>query len=197
MLRGQSYRHSDELFESALDKIRVGRPDAETFRILAQCCRPPEHNTSIKPTKIYPYRALVNEENSREFQKLDTEIYEYTSIDTQYYNDENGLPNLKTVFKDLPAARTLKLRVGMQVMLLANLNVTEGLVNGSRGIVVSFVSMQQAISHLRERASLRGGTPDDDIQELRNFSRGKEMKFPKVLFESENSAKTVIILNMF
>ena len=36
--------------------------------------------------------------------------------------------------------RHLKLRIGTQVMLLTNLAPTNGLVNGSRGVVVEFVS---------------------------------------------------------
>ena len=37
-----------------------------------------------------------------------------------------------------PVASSLKLRVGAQVMLMKNINVIEGMVNGARGVVTSF-----------------------------------------------------------
>lgn len=143
---------------------------------------------------MYPIRSLVQEENTREFEALKTPIQIYSAIDSQSSPD-NDTRDLRSVLNDLQASQGLRLRVGAQVMLLANLNVTEGLVNGSRGVVIEFVSMKEAAEYLSFQAKLRGAVNDEEstaINELRVFSRRNEkMVFPKVLFETENTTKEV------
>ena len=46
---------------------------------------------------------------------------------------------LKQLQKNCQAPGSLVLKVGAQVMLLKNLSVTSGLVNGTRGVIDSFV----------------------------------------------------------
>ena len=100
------------------------------------------------------------------------------------------------LLNDLQATKGLRLRSGAQVMLLANLDVTQGLVNGSRGVVVDFVSMEEAIQQLQIQAALRGSTQDDEsmaIGELRSFAgTNDKMQFPKVLFETKKGTKEVL-----
>ena len=143
---------------------------------------------------MFPVRSLVQVENTQQFEALKTPIEIYTAIDSQY-PDDGSTPNLKGVLDDLQASRGLRLRVGAQVMLLANLNVTGGLVNGSRGVVIEFVTMKEAIEHLQYQATLRGAGNDEAstaITELREFTRGrKDMVFPRVLFETKDTTKEV------
>jgi ATP-dependent DNA helicase PIF1 len=179
---------------TALNKTRIGKPDLETLRLFNQCVRPLEHDLSIKPTKMYPVRKLVQDENEREFKALKTPISDYNAMDSQSSPDQNT-QDLKYVLNDLQAPKGLKLRVGAQVMLLANLNVTEGLVNGSRGVVVEFVSMKEAIEFVEYEAMKRNAPTGEGsiaVAELRTFAQGnKEMQFPRVLFETKDSTKEV------
>lgn len=142
---------------------------------------------------MYPIRSLVQEENTREFEALKAPIQTYTAIDSQYPNDGNR-SNLM-VLDDLQASRRLQLRAGAQVMLLANLNVNEGLVNGSRGVVIEFVTMKEAIKYLQYQARLRGAVNEETsmaINELRAFTQGnKDVVFPRVLFETKDRTKEV------
>jgi hypothetical protein len=84
-------------------------------------------------------------------------------------------------------------------MLLANLDVKEGLVNGSRGVVIEFVTLKEAADYLTMQAVLRGAAKSDDskaLAELQAFSRGNEnMVFPRVLFETQNRTKEVPPIN--
>jgi hypothetical protein len=136
----------------------------------------------------------VQDENEREFNALKTPISNYNALDSQSSPDQNT-QDLKYVLNDLQASKGLKLRVGAQVMLLANLNVTEGLVNGSRGVVTEFVSMKEAIEFLGYEAMKRNAPAGEEsmaVGELRTFAQGnKEMQFPRVLFETKDSTKEV------
>jgi len=80
-------------------------------------------------------------------------------------------------------------------MLLANLNVTDGLVNGSRGVVRAFVSMKEAADDLAAKAMLRGAAKEAEsisMGELQVFARDNpNMMFPKVLFETRNGTREV------
>jgi hypothetical protein len=177
---------------TALNKTRIGKPDPETLRLFNQCVRPLEHDVSIKPTKMYPVRKLVQDENEREFNALRTPTFDYEARDSQSSPDQNT-PDLKYVLNDLQAVKKLKLREGAQVMLLSNLNVTGGLVNGSRGVVVSFVSMKEAIEYVTHEAMKRNAPTDEVVGELRAFAQGNEgMVFPRVLFETRDSTKEVL-----
>jgi hypothetical protein len=80
--------------------------------------------------------------------------------------------------EDLHAAKTIFLRVGAQVMLLANLNVQEGLVNGTQGIVVGFATEDEIGKYIQQHA---------DECELQNWNS----PFPKVLFELKNTTREV------
>jgi ATP-dependent DNA helicase PIF1 len=173
-----------------LDKTRLGKPDFEALHIFKQCCWPTDGEDSIKPTKLYSSRALVDQENTREFDKLTTTIHEYKAIDWQPSSDDCEGRNM---LDKLQAGQNLRLRIGAQVMLVANLSVSEGLVNGSRGIVVGFVSLAQATSQLENQGGLRG---DDESRDLAIFARGEEVKFPQVLFKVRNVPKLVHLFKL-
>ncbi len=62
---------------------------------------------------------------------------------------------LKDKLKDTPPNPALKLKTGAQVMLLANLDLPRGLVNGSRGVIVDWISAAAAPG--RPAHTLSGG----------------------------------------
>lgn len=95
--------------------------------------------------------------NADEFAKLTTTCHKFEAVDSfssphaeQFYGArvrfltraefrhlENWLPTWSQI-KDFPAIRALSLKVGCQVILLANIDTDKGLCNGSRGIIVDF-----------------------------------------------------------
>src|SRR5205085_6915896 len=113
-----------------------------------------------------------DEENKREFDRLMTPVYSYSAVDSR---DEDAL-------EDLHAAKTIFLRVGAQVMLLANLNVQEGLVNGTQGIVTGFATEDEIGEYIQQHT---------DECELQNWNS----PFPKVLFELKNTTREVYSLD--
>ena len=178
-----------------MNKARVGQADASTITLFSQCLRPLPHDTTIIPTKMYPIRALVQEENAREFDALRTPIHIFRAVDAQRNPPEHNPGDLTGVLNDLQAPSGLRLRVGCQVMLLANLDVKGGLVNGSRGVVTGFVSAAEAKEEVMRQSLSRGRDADDsgEMAALQRFMRGdEEMQFPRVLFETKNRTKEVI-----
>jgi hypothetical protein len=148
---------------------------------------------------MYPIRALVLEENAREFDALKTPIHIYSAIDSQSNPPGEYNPgNMTHVLNDLQASAGLRLRVGCQVMLLANLDTKGGLVNGSRGVVTGFVEGKEAEAEITRQALSRGMKDGDESHELavlQRFTRGDEsMEFPRVLFETKKETKEVSII---
>ena len=102
------------------------------------------HNPVIIPTKyiryglnkdirLFAYNESVDNYNMTALNKLPSEPVEYKA------NDEGRDIYLKQLQKNCQAPSILTLKVGAQVMLLKNLSVGTGLVNGTRGVVDSFV----------------------------------------------------------
>lgn len=92
-------------------------------------------------------------------------------------------------FRDCMAPSTLGLCVGAQVMLLKNLDVEKGLVNGSRGVVVDFEEVGQG-DLKRHRETYRGcGTTPEMLETWRQHGSGWA---PVVRFASRDGQTTLV-----
>ncbi|GAA5880488.1 hypothetical protein JCM16303_005400 [Sporobolomyces ruberrimus] len=136
------FRQSDPGFIRVLEKIRRGVCDQECVDLFALCGSELKKGGTIqiRPTNLYPTRSDVDNENQREFKALKEEEFQFVASDESRgsYGDTQ-LERLNST----PAAKTLKLKKGAQVLLLANLNVKGGLVNGSRGVIVDWISAEE------------------------------------------------------
>lgn len=143
----------DTLFLQMLNEIRKGEVTKKTREVLwnkaeeskAQKLKEgkmsekeKEDLTRIRPTKLFSTNKDVDKYNQCELKRLadregeDSEVHKYTAFDA------GQEPYLKQLIQGTKAPQDLELRVGAQVMLLKNLSVEDGLVNGSRGTVVRF-----------------------------------------------------------
>ena len=76
----------------------------------------------------------VDRHNKEQLDKLTTPAKTYTARD-------HGAPHfIESLEKNCPAPKLLELKIGAQVILLSNLNVEKGFVNGSIGTVQSYAS---------------------------------------------------------
>ncbi|GAA6052067.1 hypothetical protein NBRC10513_002652 [Rhodotorula toruloides] len=133
------FRQDHPVFIATLEKIRRGICDDECTRFLANCGAElgKGGNIDIQPTNLYPLRKAVDDENRREFEKLKEQAYTFQALD-----DSRGAyaeSVLGERLANVPPSKTLQLKKGAQVLLLANLDVKNGLVNGSRGVIVDWV----------------------------------------------------------
>jgi len=136
-------RQTDLKFQQILNQIRLGKITDEVKEILKSRIRALLNNDiGIKPTRLYPTNALVDNINSEELDKLNDGIIEFKEyeIDVEIVK---YVPRIQFVMerfiKNLTVSPTIQLCIGAQVMLLYNMDVESGLVNGSRGIVTDFI----------------------------------------------------------
>lgn len=138
------HRQSDEVFIKILQKLRVGIPLTNADRNILQ-----DHPCDVtNAVKLYPTREEVRRINQTEFDKLRTEKRSYQCLDYFSWNEQHG--NLREKGRRSPrdgsleALREHKLdtmvefKAGMLVVLLVNLDIANGLVNGSQGRVIGF-----------------------------------------------------------
>jgi ATP-dependent DNA helicase PIF1 len=137
-------RQKDPDFQEILNHLRYGLIDEKTKTLLdSRIGVKLENKLGIKPTRIFTTNSSVDIMNQEELDKLatdDTLFYEY-EIDIYFYEFvKNRTQAYEKIRKNCLAPDTLQLCKGAQVMLLINLNIEMGLVNGSRGVVIDFVN---------------------------------------------------------
>lgn len=125
------HRQKDAEFVKMLNLLRIGHVNDDiTKRLLATSMQQIESN-GILATQLCSHTNDANSINESCLRKLEGEskIFQAEDSDTS---------SSKQLDSQVPAPGRLELKIGAQVMLLKNVNVANGLVNGARGIVVSF-----------------------------------------------------------
>ena len=137
-------RQTDVKFQNCLNELRIGECSKKTAKILKKCMtKSREFKDGILPTKLFSTRTNVSKINEERLLELGSTIHTHEAITIieplgeeyiEYYSDELS----KRLDRDCQAVTNLKLAIGAQVVLLTNLSQNEGLVNGSRGIIISY-----------------------------------------------------------
>lgn len=120
-------QHDEPHFAKFLNDVRFGK--ATDLEILRECINRKFPEDGIKPVKLYCRNIDVNEFNLRELDKIVGPSQTFRAFDEASENWQQFFD------KNCPAPTRLELKVGAQVMLLVNLDVANGLVNGSVGVV--------------------------------------------------------------
>ena len=148
-------RQKNKEFQKCLNDIRLGIISKNTRKLLdSRINLELKNDFGIKPTKLYCTNHSVDIINNQALDKLaenNPDFYEYNmelhplpgSRNTQFLIDKHR--------KNCNAPETLQLCIGAQVMLLYNLDLDGGLVNGSRGVVSNFIADVPVIKFLNGR----------------------------------------------
>ena len=151
----EKFRQADPVFSGMLDRIRVGTPlSAHEDHLLRSCRTSPMADDSIR---IFPLRYEVANENKAMFNKLAGDAVSFRCVDHFDWNKQLHPKLHDSWTRSLPCTSTspflaysneeggrhsfedvLSLKKDMPVLLVANLDIEAGLVNGGRGHVVGF-----------------------------------------------------------
>eukprot|EP00899_Mesostigma_viride_P014768 jgi/Mesvir1/23292/Mv25952-RA.3 len=154
------YRQRDAHFVRVLDDIRKGeRAGAAVGELLRVCGRPLPMMHGVKPTELYSTNARVDDVNETELHRLPSPPLECIAQDAVNVDarligtihEERARKELQACLGNLIAAQKVVLKLGAQVMLIKNLDLkSDGdakLVNGSRGVIVGFMSRDEVRRH--------------------------------------------------
>lgn len=141
-------RQTDSEFQTILNECRVGAPSARSIEILKTRQGLDWKSLLIRPTLLFSKNADVDAINEKNLAALGKPLYTYTvttlivppnpesDVMDPYPTPDEIERCVARLDNDASYMPTLTLCVGAQVMLLTNLDVEGGLVNGSRGVVV-------------------------------------------------------------
>ncbi|CAK9819368.1 ATP-dependent DNA helicase PIF1 [Anthophora quadrimaculata] len=125
------YRQNDPKFINILNNIRIGRITDEIAEVLKATAKQKIESNGILATRLCSHVNEAEEINEFQLNELKGEPKIYMAQDS----DQSMSAVLN---QQLNVPGKLILKVGSQVMLLKNINVSNGLVNGARGIIVKF-----------------------------------------------------------
>jgi len=141
-------RQKDVEFQAILKEARMGALSKQSCSIIRAREGLDWKQNKILPTLLFPRRSEVDMINEANLRALSGRRYTYEARlaydgkmpDRFSEKDEGFIRALQHFDANAAYAIQLELMLGAQVMLIANLEPAAGLVNGSRGVVVSFCS---------------------------------------------------------
>ena len=139
-------RQKDEIFQKVLKEARVGALSKESCEILSQCQGRNWKENKIRPTLLFPRRSEVEMINDSNLRALTGRRYTYKArlvydgkVPDAFNENDEQFQKVVAMFDNESAySKELELILNAQVMLIANTDPDNGLVNGSRGVIVGF-----------------------------------------------------------
>nr|CAH7752689.1 unnamed protein product [Callosobruchus chinensis] len=125
------HRQTDDKFIKILNKIRIGRVDQEVNDALTTTSKQAIERDGILATRLCSHTKDADIINESKLKALPG--------DSILFEAQDSVPGTTSMLdQQTPVSSKLVLKVGAQVMLLKNINVSAGLVNGARGVVKEF-----------------------------------------------------------
>jgi ATP-dependent DNA helicase PIF1 len=125
------FRQKEPKLINFLNKVRVGKIDDSVKNILHELERSLPIEEGIVPTRLFARNEDVNSENQKFLKELKTEMNSYRATNL------GSAKKIEELKNSCMAEELLELKIGAQVIHLCN-KKENGLVNGSRGVVIGF-----------------------------------------------------------
>lgn len=145
------FRQTDAEYSKILNQIRIGKLYKSSYEKLMSRVEQKYPENGIKPTILSPRRKDVDSINTNELLKLESQNVEFIMKSTKddsalrdkdkptvKYSLESCEFEIKCLMENVMADKKLSLKVGAQVMCVANIDM-EGpmpIVNGSQGVII-------------------------------------------------------------
>jgi hypothetical protein len=123
----------DLVFQNILSKVRYGKCSIKTFELLSEL--KDKEFGEIKPTILYPKNIDVDKINKLESDKLILSGAKKQDYALEYPKSKNKDKTQRWV-KSLDIPELVSFCIGDQVVVTANVDQEEGIVNGTRGVVL-------------------------------------------------------------
>ena len=154
------FRQTDPLYREILNQVRVGKLDAESVDILRHYVGReylPEEHAGCSLPKIFPIRSKVDLVNATMFAKLKEKEYVFECIKKKdckmYIEKETAISQeilakcasmteleveyeTQQLIQSTQCVQVLRLKKGAAVMCTVNLDMDQGICNGSQGVVI-------------------------------------------------------------
>lgn len=144
-------RYPDVNWFKILGRIRKGKIKRSDWELLLERKKAyKELNLNaldIKPTILFSKRVDVDLINAEEMRKIDSKEWVYKAADSFKVHKKGTKKDRYELHMDDTISKTLKLKVGAQVMLKIN-DLDNGLCNGSRGVVVELDEHEVSVKFL-------------------------------------------------
>jgi ATP-dependent DNA helicase PIF1 len=139
-------RQTDPIFHQLLMEARNGELSNTSIQLLLDRMEKPWDKEQIRPTLLFSRRAEVEMINERNLKALPMPSNTYqvkTVFDATIERQSSSTAEQRQraeakLDRSAPYKPSLELRIGAQVMLIYNKDLSKGLVNGSRGVVKGF-----------------------------------------------------------
>ncbi|QSZ37191.1 hypothetical protein DSL72_009285 [Monilinia vaccinii-corymbosi] len=131
----QVFRQKDPVFANMLNEMRLGKVSQDTIKAFAGMKRAINYEDDLTATELFPTRNEVENSNTSRLRSLHGKSYRFEAIDSGSITDLGVRDKL---LSNMMAPKSIELKKGAQVMLIKNMD--DGLVNGSLGKVVAFMS---------------------------------------------------------
>ncbi|KAL0280093.1 UNVERIFIED_CONTAM: hypothetical protein PYX00_001485 [Menopon gallinae] len=125
------HRQSDPVLINILQNVRLGRITDDITKKLQDTALHNIEKNGILATRLCTHTAESVSINQSKLDELPGEVKTFKAVD-----EPESLSSF--IDKQSRVQSTVPLKIGAQVMLLKNLNISKGLVNGARGVVVKF-----------------------------------------------------------
>lgn len=146
------FRQKDPVYAKILNEIRECKMTKKNNEILiSRVGVPVPDELLVRPTKLFPRKAQVDQINQEEIEKLELQeekiyttakVYDLPMTKDEKIKRNNFTPEdveneLKYLASNLLCENSLRLKVGSQVMCIVNMETADGdkLCNGSQGII--------------------------------------------------------------
>jgi len=153
-------RQTDPRFVEALNNVRIDKTSINDLKVFYECDKPAAYEIDKNILRIFGTNSDADSYNQKCFNEITSEPYLYETFDNLYqYSliddsctiikmDDEGQKKitekdahcLKQFDRDCKAPLKLELKEGCRVMLLKNLNIKQGLVNGTCGTIQMLTS---------------------------------------------------------